>query len=186
MPIRRLTSEAIRDHLLSVSGRLDCKLYGESVMVLISDFMRTNRSPGGSGPLDGHGRRSIYIEGRRNHLEPLLVAFDKPTPFTAIGKRNVSSSPAQPLMLLNNELVHQEAERWAKRILAETGRDDRQRLQEAYWTAFSRAPEPWEEEVALTFLREQRALHSGGDAEVRAWKDLAHTLINVKEFIFLN
>lgn len=186
MPIRRLTSESVRDHLLSVSGRLDDRVYGESVMVHISDFMRSNRSPSGSGPLDGNGRRSIYIEGRRNHMEPLLVAFDKPTPFTAIGRRNVSSSPAQPLIMLNNAFVHQQAELWAKRLLEDPGKTEEQRLRDAYWTAFSRAPESWEIEVALEFLAEQRNLHSGGDAEFRAWKDLAHTLFNVKEFIFIN
>ena len=186
MPIRRLTSEAIRDHLLSVSGRLDPKTYGKSIMVHISDFMRNNRSPGGSGPLDGDGRRSVYIEGRRNHLEPLLLAFDKPTPFTAIGRRNVSSSPAQPLIMLNNELVHQQAERWAKRLLEAPDKEDAQRLQDAYWMAFGRAPESWEQAVALDFLAQQRRSRSGEDADLRAWKDLVHTLINVKEFIFIN
>jgi len=184
MPIRRLTGEAIRDHLLHVSGRLDRKPFGESVMVHISDFMRSNRSPAGSGPLDGNGRRSIYIEGRRNHMEPLLVAFDKPTPFTAIGKRNVSSSPAQPLMMLNNELVHQEAARWAKQLLEDDALSEPQRVDNAYWQAFGRAPESWEKEAAVAFLAEQRKLHSG-DA-LAAWKDLAHTLVNVKEFIFIN
>ena len=154
-------------------------------MVHITDFMRSNRSPSGSGPLDGDGRRSIYIEGRRNHMEPLLVAFDKPTPFTAIGKRNVSSSPAQPLMMLNNELVHQQAERWAKRLL-ESVTDDEARLEEAYWTAFGRAPEPWEREAALAFLADETGVHAGDDAELQGWKDLAHTLFNVKEFIFIN
>ena len=184
MPIRRLTGEAIRDHLLHVSGRLDRKLYGKSVMVHISDFMRSNRSPAGTGPLDGDGRRSVYIEGRRNHMEPLLVAFDKPTPFTAIGKRNVSSSPAQPLMLLNNELVHQEAERWAKQLLEDASLSDGQRIEKAYWQAFGRAPESWETEAATAFLAKQRTLYEG--EAVPAWKDLAHTLVNVKEFIFIN
>ena len=155
-------------------------------MVHITDFMRSNRSPAGSGPLDGDGRRSIYVEGRRNHMEPLLVAFDKPTPFTAIGKRNVSSSPAQPLMMLNNELVHQQAERWAKRLLKDSDRDEAARLEDAYWTAFGRAPESWEREAALAFLAEERRLSAGEDAEWQAWTALAHTLFNVKEFIFIN
>ena len=187
MPIRRLNGETIRDQILQVSGRLDRQLYGPSVMVHISEFMRSNRSPAGSGPLDGHGRRSIYIEGRRNHMEPLLVAFDKPTPFTAIGKRNVSSSPAQPLMLLNNELVHQEAQRWAQQLLSEESVDEAARLESAYWQAFDRAPESWEKEAAIAFLAEQRQLHrESADAELQSWKDLAHTLFNVKEFIFIN
>ena len=119
-------------------------------------------------------------------MEPLLVAFDKPTPFTAIGKRNVSSSPAQPLMLLNNELVHQQAGLWAKHLLGGPAKDDATRLGEAYWTAFGRAPETWEKEAALAFLEQERRLHAGDDADRHAWKELAHTLFNVKEFIFIN
>ena len=59
-----------------------------------------------------------------------------------------------------------------------------QRVDNAYWQAFGRAPESWEKEAAVAFLAEQRKLHSG-DA-LAAWKDLAHTLVNVKEFIFIN
>ena len=188
MPIRRLPGEIIRDNILAVSGQLKRHSYGKSVMVHITDFMRNNRSPGGSGPLDGNGRRSIYVEGRRNHMEPLLVAFDKPTPFTAIGKRNVSNSPAQSLMLLNNEFVHEQAGLWAKRLLQDDDlADNGQRIHRAYSLAFARGPEPWEMEAALAFVEDQQQAHGGAPESVeRAWADLAHTLFNVKSFIFIN
>ena len=88
-PIRRLTAESVRDSLLAVSGRLDRQMGGPGVMVHITPFMRGNRSPGHSGPVDSDGRRSIYIRVLRNHLSHFLVAFDKPVPFTAIGLRPV-------------------------------------------------------------------------------------------------
>ena len=87
-------------------------------------------------------------------------------------------------MMLNNELVHQEAERWAKQLLEDTTLSESQRVENAYWQAFGRAPESWEKEVAIAFLAEQRTLHQG--EALPAWKDLAHTLMNVKEFIFIN
>ncbi|MEM7384873.1 MAG: PSD1 and planctomycete cytochrome C domain-containing protein [Verrucomicrobiota bacterium] len=185
MPVRRLTGEAVRDSLLAVSGRLDRKPFGPSTMVYISPFTRNNRSPGGNGPVDGDGRRSIYIEGRRNHLDSFLTAFDKPTPFTAIGKRNVSNSPAQPLIMLNNPLVHQQARLWAKRLL-QSASDDGARIDQAYLTAYSRRPEPWEKEAALAFLDQQARQYSGETKQEHAWTDLGHTLLNVKEFIFIN
>jgi hypothetical protein len=52
----------------------------------------------GSGPLDGDGRRSIYINVRRNFLTPMFLAFDYPIPFTTIGRRSTSNVPAQALM----------------------------------------------------------------------------------------
>ncbi len=33
-----------------------------------------------SGPLDGDGRRSVYLEARRNYPLGLLMAFDQPRP----------------------------------------------------------------------------------------------------------
>lgn len=185
MPIRRLTAESIRDSLLAVSGRLDRKQFGPSVMVHITPFMRNNRSPGGSGPLDGNGRRSIYVEGRRNHLEPLLLAFDKPTPFTAIGLRNVSNSPAQPLIMLNNPLVHAQAKLWAKKLLAKQMTDS-QRIDHAYVSAFGRPPEKWERDGALGFLTILAQQHGEAKPGEASWSDLAHTLFNVKEFIYVN
>jgi hypothetical protein len=32
------------------------------------------------GPLDGNGRRSIYLAIRRNFPSPMMQAFDAPTP----------------------------------------------------------------------------------------------------------
>jgi len=52
-----------------------------------------------SGPLDGDGRRSLYLAVRRNFLSPLLLAFDTPSPFSTIGRRTVSNVPAYPKKL---------------------------------------------------------------------------------------
>ena len=49
-------------------------------------------------------------------------------------------------------------------------------------STFARLPEPHESEAAASFI-ETRTRSSG---EESAWKDLCHTLINVKEFIFVN
>ncbi len=65
-PPKRLEGEAIRDTLLSLSGRLDKRLYGESVPIHLTSFMDGRGRPSKSGPLDGAGRRSIYIAVRRN------------------------------------------------------------------------------------------------------------------------
>ena len=187
MPIRRLEGEVIRDQLLAISGRIDKQQFGKGPMVHITPFMRTNRSPGGSGPMDGAGRRSIYVEVRRNHLEPMLTAFDKPTPFTTIGRRVVSNSPAQPLIMLNNEFVHQQAALWADRLLksgiASAGVGKLVSL--AYQQAFGREPEPWEYGVAVEFI-EQQSSANGGDSLRQPLTDLCHTLFNVKEFVFVN
>ncbi len=66
MAVRRLEAETIRDAVLAVSGRLDPTMYGPGVMPHLTDFMVGRGRPKDSGPLDGGGRRSIYLAVRRN------------------------------------------------------------------------------------------------------------------------
>ncbi|MEZ5394455.1 MAG: PSD1 and planctomycete cytochrome C domain-containing protein [Bryobacterales bacterium] len=115
MPVRRLEAEAIRDSLLAVAGTLSLEVGGESVPPHISAYQDGRGKPE-SGPLDGNGRRSIYIQARRNFLTPLFLAFDYPQPFATIGRRGVSAVPSQALMLLNTELVpSRRVTRWSER-----------------------------------------------------------------------
>ena len=59
-PARRLEAEAIRDSLLATSGRLDRTLYGLSIPAYREKEYADRRLF--KGPLDGNGRRSIYIK----------------------------------------------------------------------------------------------------------------------------
>src|SRR5213079_941159 len=142
----------------------------------LTPFMVGRGRPGVSGPLDGDGRRSIYLNVRRNFLNPMFLAFDYPTPFSTRGRRSVSNVPAQALTMMNNPLVAHQAERWAKRIVESGPRDARQRLERMYEEALGRLPTTREVDDALAFVSAQ-----GGD--LRAWTDLAHVLFNVKEFV---
>jgi hypothetical protein len=96
--IRRLEAEAIRDSIVTLSGRLDPTLYGES-----ADH--------------GDPRRSIYIKVIRNSLNPFLTTFDAPVPFSTRGKRDATNVPAQSLALLNDARVIDWSRGWAQRTL---------------------------------------------------------------------
>jgi hypothetical protein len=114
----------------------------------------------------------------------MFLAFDFPTPFSTMGRRSVSNVPAQALTMLNNPLVLQQAERWAKKVLAEPGLDRKQRIEKMYATALGRPPQPREVSLALEFLDEEARVHGRPD-EPRAWTELAHVMFNLKEFIFV-
>jgi hypothetical protein len=180
MNLRRLEGEAIRDALLAVSGRLDRRTFGPSVPVYLTAFQEGRGRPA-SGPLDGNGRRSIYLAVRRNFLPSLLLAFDTPIPFSTVGRRTVSNVPAQALILLNDPFIHQQSGLWAKRVLAEKGAP-RERIEWMYRSAFGRPPSTSEVDACLEFLREQERVGAAGAA---VWTDLAHVLFNAKEFIYL-
>ncbi|MFO0930191.1 MAG: PSD1 and planctomycete cytochrome C domain-containing protein [Gemmataceae bacterium] len=184
MPIRRLEAEAIRDALLASSGRLDRRMFGKGPLPHLSEFMIGRGRPGASGPLDGDGRRSLYLSVRRNFLSPFFLAFDFPTPFSAIGRRSVSNVPAQALALLNNPFVTGEARRWADQLLADPALTDEGRVATLFETAFGRPPDERERADALAFVAEQGREH--GRVDARAWADLAHVLFNAKEFVFVH
>ncbi|MHC4376736.1 MAG: DUF1553 domain-containing protein [Planctomycetota bacterium] len=175
---RRLDAEALRDGLLVLSGRLNPEFGGPSVPVHLTAFLQGRGRPGQSGPLDGDGRRSLYISVRRNFLDPFFSAFDFPSPSTAIGRRSVSNVPAQALALLNSPLVNDLCRGTAERLLAEQG-DDASRLERLYRQTLARSPSPAEAERCLEYV-------AGIDGdELDRWSDLAHVLVNTKEFLFV-
>jgi hypothetical protein len=140
--------------------------------------------PGNSGPLDGAGRRSIYISVRRNFLTPFFSAFDYPVPFTTIGRRTVSNVPAQALALMNNPFVVEQAGVWANHVLAEPNLTPEARIDRMYRTAYSRPPTAAELAATRAFLGEQDRRYGKTD-DPRSWQDLCHVLYNLKEFIFI-
>ena len=181
--VKRLEAEAIRDGVLAVSGRLDPRMAGPGALPYLTEH-QVGRGRPGSGPLDGDGRRSIYLQVRRNFLNPMFTAFDYPTPFTAIGRRTVSNVPAQALVMLNNPFVLQQADLWAKRVLAAPNATADERVKGMYRSAFGREPTKDERAATTAFVAGQ-ATEYGKPDHPKAWADLAHVLLNAKEFIFV-
>jgi hypothetical protein len=110
----------------------------------------------------------------------MMLAFDAPIPFSTIGRRSVSNVPAQALILLNDPFVTGQAKVWADRVLGDKSlATPRQRIGRMYEQAFARPPTEKEFDEAVAFV-------AGQSDERQAWADLAHVLMNVKAFIFIN
>ncbi len=179
--LRRLDAESLRDAILATSGRLDLTPFGPGVPVPIPSGQRDDYSPA-DGPLDGRGRRSLYLEVRRNHPSPFLFAFDQPKPASPAGRREPTNVPAQSLTLLNDPFVVEQAGHFAARALAQPG-DASARIRWLYATALSRPATEVEVTRSAAFLTQQAAVN-GGD-EKKAWQDLAHAVFNLKEFLYI-
>jgi hypothetical protein len=187
-PIRRLEGEVIRDSILSLAGRLNNKQFGPSVPVHLTAFMQGRGRPG-SGPLDGDGRRSIYLGIRRNFLSPMMLAFDAPIPASTVGRRNVSNVPAQALILMNDPLVMDQAKLWAKKVLGSGPAGSAEKINALYEQAFCRPASAEEILAADEFLQTQGKEYGVAADKIagdeRVWADLCHVLLNSKEFVFL-
>jgi hypothetical protein len=184
MHVRRLEGEVIRDALLAVSGRLDGRMYGPPVLIHLTDFLQGRGRPA-SGPLDGDGRRSVYLAVRRNFLAPLLLAFDTPIPFSTMGRRSVSNVPAQALILMNDPFIQQQATLWARQVQAHGGATAT-RIEGMYLRAFARPPTEPELRRCLDFLSQQAQALGCRPDDAATWADLTHALVNTKEFLFLH
>ena len=188
-PIRRLEAEAIRDGLLAVSDQLNREMYGEPVPVYLTDFMTGRGRPWESGPLDGDGRRSIYQAVRRNFMEPMMLTFDRPIPFSTFGKRNVTNVPAQSLILMNDPFVIDQARKMAALVLASEAKSTAERINYIYLRTLSRSPTSQELEQASEFLELLAQSYELDASEVpdnpEVWKDYCHSVFNLKEFIYL-
>jgi hypothetical protein len=182
MRIRRLPGEAIRDAILLVSGKLQPQMFGPSVATHRTPYM-TGRGARSSGPLDGNGRRSVYLSVYRNFLNPFMLTFDMPSPFGPQGRRSNSNVPAQALTLMNDPFVVSQAKIMADKFMAVPDQTAEQRIAAMVDSVHGTEPTDQQIEQLQTFLGAQAKLY--GKEDSRAWADLAHALLNMKAFYFL-
>jgi hypothetical protein len=186
-PVRRLEAEEIRDSILAASGRLVPRLGGPPI-----DPFRPKEDPQKRlfcGPLDGEGRRSLYTKITIMEPPRLLALFNQPTPKIPTGRRDLTNTPAQSLALLNDEFVTSQAEHWAARLIARPDETAAARLQHMFGTALGREATA-EELIRWTgAVQDLAALHQVSPGECMTslvvWKDAAHAVFNLKEFIYI-
>lgn len=179
-PTRRLEAEGIRDAMLAVSGRLDATLYCLPINPHRATELPTRYLF--SGPLDGDGRRSLYLKMSIMAPPTFLTAFDLPDLKLPSGKRNVTNVPSQSLVMLNDPLVSTLAKHWATQLLKEPHTTVEERIRAMFARAFARPPQPAELEqwttAARDFATTPDLLH-----DEAAWTQLAHAIFNTQEFI---
>jgi hypothetical protein len=156
---RRLSAEEIRDSMLSVSGRLNLKMGGPSVMVPIDEELRRLllkpfQWQSTTDPAE-NDRRTVFLISKRNLRLPFLEVFDAPSLLTTCARRESSTHAPQALELLNGPFVNELAAAFADRLQREsrTNADDLAKL--AYRLALGREPAAAEYSIATDFLRDQ-------------------------------
>ncbi len=203
----RLDGESIRDAMLSISGQINVKMYGESERPKLPDGLKSTYAWKADENPEDRNRRSIYLFARRNLRLPLLESFDLPDMHNSCPRRSDTTTAPQALHLLNSEFALDQARRLAGRVLNDycecEGEEARVRV--IYELAFGRLPDPGEAAAAVTFLEQQAATitEHGGAAKkdllpipeplaamdlehAAAYVDLCHALLNSSEFLFVD
>lgn len=184
---RRMEAESVRDSILNASGRLDRTLYGPSIQPYREkEYADRRLFP---GPLDGNGRRSVYIKNNLMEAPKFLSAFNFPGGKVTQGRRDVTNVPAQALALLNDPFVLQQADCWSQRLIANSGDSIATRLDAMFRSAVGRSPTAEEQSRFETAIRQLADLYQIPAGEVMTnaalWKDVAHSLFNMSEMIYI-
>jgi len=166
-PRRRLEAEAIRDALLSVSGRLDSGMYGPGTL--------DENSP----------RRSVYLRVKRSRLVPTMMLFDWPEHLVSIGRRSTTTTAAQALAFMNSPVGRGYASSLADRLPS----DSVSAIRRAWQIVLARLPRPDERAAIGVFLQRQEQIYrQAGQADPSriARVDLCQALLGMNEFIYID
>jgi mono/diheme cytochrome c family protein len=144
-PSRRLEAEIIRDAMLSVSGRLDLKMYGRGFDLFDKRGGLSGFTPVESFTGDGL-RRMIYAHKVRREREAVFGAFDCPDAGQSTARRRESTTPIQALNLFNSRFTLEQADAFAQRVKKEVGDDAAAQINRLWQLSLSR--DPAEEELA--------------------------------------
>lgn len=177
----RVEAEIIRDLALAVSGLLDPKLGGPSIVPPFPEGLLAGRFTSESLRLPGkdHRRRSVYIHVQRTLPHPVLAVFDGADGNQACLRRDSSTTPLQALALLNDPIFTEAAAALGKRLRA-LGKEPEERLRHGFRLCLGRLPSASELAILARLVATQQKL---GADEQAIWHGVARTLLNLDEFI---
>jgi hypothetical protein len=184
----RLDAESIRDTLLLLGQNLDLSPAGPHPFPSSTEWNYTQHNP--FKAVYETNRRSVYLMTQRTQRHPYLAIFDGADPSFSTPRRMATTTPLQSLFFLNNQRVHEQAERVAERLVRERP-DDGTRVERAYQLLFSRPPTDDEAARAMGFLeRAQLALEQSGTPADRvspfAWRSYVRSLFLLNEFVYVD
>ncbi len=161
---RRLSVEAWRDAVLTVTGKIDDTVGGPSLK-----------------PADpGERRRTVYSEVSRLELNKMLSLFDFPDPSAHSAGRAETTTPLQKLFVMNSPFMLAQAKTLAARLQADAEQNHAARIRQVYRLLFGRPVSDVELKVGLQYLTDAPA-----DDEA-AWTEYAQALLASNEMWILD
>ena len=195
---RRLEAEALRDAVMKISGLLDLNRPGAHPFPPIEKWFWSQHVPFPYDNVTGRfiptpypsNHRTVYLMTQRLQYHPFLGLFDGPDTNTTTGIRTSSTVPQQSLYLMNNSWTHEQAEAFAKRLIAYS-EEPVERIDRAYLLVYCREATPEERELAEAYIyRVVESLpvneFSPENREMKAWNSFAQLLLRSNELLYVD
>ncbi len=180
MTQRRLDAESLRDAVLAITGQLDLKRPGPSV---VSEMPGVDlaKSQEYSKLEEERLTRSVYLPIVRSRVPEMLEMFDFAEPSLLAASRDTTNVPPQALFMLNGDFIDHQSN-IAARVLMKAPMDDRARVNALHWRMLCRPATRGEMERAATFLQHMGKF--GGSAE-RGYTALCQAVFASAEFRYI-
>ena len=200
----RVSGEVVRDLHLAVSGLLSEKVGGPSVFPPlpsgVAELSYANNFKWNTSKGEDAYRRGMYTFFKRTSPYPNLISFDCPDSNTTRLKRDISNTPLQALVTLNNRVFSEASQAIAKKVLEMPGLSEAQRLGYAMQRVLTRTPNDQEIKRFQQLLATSRDYyaehpedarkvtdrHPHQDTEVAenaSWVVTLRMILNLDEFI---
>ncbi len=187
---RRLDAEALRDTLLMLGETLDLSPAGPHPFPKQKEWKFTQHNPFKAEYASNH--RSVYLMTQRIQRHSYLAIFDGADPSVSTPRRSSTTTPLQSLYLLNDKLVHEQAQKFAQRLMgmqSEKRLSDAETVKLAFELCLSRPASDAELEQAQHHLSSVAARFPNLDesaARRTAWESLARVMFRLNEFVYLD
>jgi len=142
-------------------------------------------------------RRALYTFAKRSTPYASSQTFDAPTGEACVARREISNTPLQSLVLLNDEVFFEAAQALGTTIAAHPGTPE-EKLRFGFMRCLSRPPAPAETARLLAFRQAQsqrlesgdlklaQLMPTGSTIEQASWMTVARVLLNLDETITKN
>jgi hypothetical protein len=160
-PSRRLSAEMLRDSALATSGLLVRTLGGPPVKPYQPPGLWKGQNAFLPEYVPDKGeslyRRTLYTFWRRTSPPPNMLALDAAPREVCTVRRQTTSTPVQPLVLLNDPQWVEAARALATRMLRQGGATPRDQLAFAFRTVCTRRPSDQELDLLVRLFDDQLA-----------------------------
>ncbi|MFO0950331.1 MAG: DUF1553 domain-containing protein [Isosphaeraceae bacterium] len=172
-PRLRLAAEMLRDTALSASGLLVEEVGGPPVKPPMPAGLWRGQNAFLPEYVADRGpkayRRSLYTFWRRTSPPPNMLAFDAPSREVCVVRRQATSTPLQPLVLLNDPQFVEAAVALGGRMIREGGASVDDRVTLAFRLAATRRPTDHERSVLAGLYQRQKAEFERAPERARAF-----------------